>query len=53
LAVFIFGGDSIKGFALALIVGVATGTYSSIFIIPSLLVVWNNATRKRAAEKVK
>jgi preprotein translocase subunit SecF len=53
LAVFIFGGDSIKGFALALIVGVATGTYSSIFIIPSLLVVWNNVTRKRAAEKVK
>jgi len=49
LAVFIFGGDSIKGFALALIVGVATGTYSSIFIIPSLLVVWNNVTRKRAA----
>lgn len=52
-AVFFFGGDSIKDFALALIVGVATGTYSSIFVIPSLLVVWNNVTRKRAAAKAK
>lgn len=53
LAVFFFGGESIKEFALALIVGIATGTYSSIFIIPSLLVVWNNVTRKRAAAKAK
>jgi len=52
-AVFFFGGDSIKDFALALIVGVATGTYSSIFVIPSLLVVWNNVSRKRAAAKAK
>lgn len=52
-AVFFFGGDSIKDFALALIVGVATGTYSSIFVIPSLLVVWNNVTRKRAVAKAK
>lgn len=49
-AVFFFGGDSIKDFALALIVGVATGTYSSIFVIPSLLVVWNNVTRRRQAK---
>ncbi len=53
LAVFFFGGESIKEFALALIVGIATGTYSSIFIIPSLLVTWNNLTRRKAAVKAR
>ncbi|WP_029035521.1 protein translocase subunit SecDF [Salinimicrobium terrae] len=32
LAIFIFGGESIRGFMFALIVGVIVGTYSSIFI---------------------
>ncbi|CAL2102737.1 Protein-export membrane protein SecF / Protein translocase subunit SecD [Tenacibaculum sp. 190130A14a] len=32
LAIFFFGGDSIKGFMFALIVGVAVGTYSSLFV---------------------
>lgn len=32
LSIFIFGGDSIRGFMFALIVGVIVGTYSSLFI---------------------
>ena len=32
LTIFIFGGDDIKGFAFALMIGVVVGTYSSIFI---------------------
>lgn len=32
LAIFIFGGESIRGFMLALIIGVVVGTYSSVFI---------------------
>ena len=32
LAIFFFGGDSIKGFMFALIIGVVVGTYSSLFI---------------------
>lgn len=40
-AVYFFGGESIKEFALALIVGIATGTYSSIFIASPLLVTLN------------
>jgi SecD/SecF fusion protein len=32
IAIFIFGGDSIRGFMFALIVGVVVGTYSSVFI---------------------
>lgn len=40
LAIYFFGGESIKYFALALIIGIALGTYSSIFIAAPLLVVW-------------
>ena len=32
LSIFIFGGESIRGFMFALIVGVIVGTYSSVFI---------------------
>ncbi|WP_298288246.1 protein translocase subunit SecDF [uncultured Lutibacter sp.] len=37
LAIFLFGGDSIKGFMFALIVGVVVGTYSSLFIASPLM----------------
>jgi preprotein translocase subunit SecF len=40
-ALFIFGGDSIHYFSLALILGVLAGTYSSIFLASPLLVVWS------------
>ena len=36
-AIFLFGGDSIKGFMFALIVGVVVGTYSSLFIASPLM----------------
>lgn len=42
LAVYIFGGESIRYFVLALIIGVIIGTYSSIFIASPLLVFWNS-----------
>jgi len=42
LALFFFGGASIHWFMLAMLVGVITGTYSSIFIASPLLVVWYN-----------
>ena len=32
LAIFLFGGESIRGFMFALIIGVLVGTYSSVFI---------------------
>ncbi|GAA4958923.1 protein translocase subunit SecDF [Algibacter aquimarinus] len=37
LAIFIFGGDSIRGFMFALIVGVIVGTYSSLFIATPIM----------------
>jgi len=36
-AIFIFGGDSIRGFMLALIIGVVVGTYSSVFIATPIM----------------
>ena len=32
LAIFIFGGDTIRGFIFALLVGVLAGTFSSVFL---------------------
>ncbi len=40
LAIFLFGGDSTKPFAMALIIGIIVGTYSSIFLASTLLVEW-------------
>jgi preprotein translocase subunit SecF len=39
-ALFILGGGVIHDFAFALIVGVAVGTYSSIFVASPVLIVW-------------
>jgi len=49
LSLVIFGGDSIRGFVLALLIGIVTGTYSSIFNASTLLVAWEKARSSRAA----
>jgi SecD/SecF fusion protein len=48
LSLVIFGGDSIRGFVLALLIGIVTGTYSSIFNASTLLVAWEKARGSRA-----
>ncbi|MGI5837889.1 MAG: protein translocase subunit SecF, partial [Chloroflexota bacterium] len=40
IALYMFGGVTIQNFVLALIIGIVVGTYSSIFVAASLLVVW-------------
>lgn len=47
LAILIFGGDSIRDFALVLAIGVFIGTYSSIFVASPLIVVWEKLTKKK------
>lgn len=42
IALFIFGGSTLRPFALALIIGVVIGTYSSIYIASSLAVVFGS-----------
>ncbi len=39
-AIFLFGGETLKNFALALIIGFIAGAYSSIFIASTLLTLW-------------
>ena len=42
LALALFGGDSIRHFVIILLVGIFSGTYSSIFNASPILVVWEN-----------
>jgi SecD/SecF fusion protein len=49
LALVLFGGDSIRGFVLALLIGIVSGTYSSIFNASTLLVAWQKLDRKKDA----
>ncbi|QSJ19674.1 protein translocase subunit SecF [Nostoc sp. UHCC 0702] len=46
LAIFLFGGETLKNFALALIIGFTAGAYSSIFIASTLLSLWRERTGK-------
>ena len=45
IAIYFFGGDSVKYFALALIIGIFLGAYSSIFIASPILVWWSGKPR--------
>ena len=47
LGIFLFGGQTLKFFALALIVGFTLGAYSSIFIASTLLAWWRNKKGKQ------
>jgi preprotein translocase subunit SecF len=40
LALFLFGGEVLHGFSLALVIGIIIGTYSSIFIAAPMLVAY-------------
>lgn len=44
-AIFFFGGETLKYFALALIIGITSGAYSSIFIASPILVSWHKKNR--------
>ena len=46
-ALLLFGGDSIQHFVLILLIGMISGTYSSIFNAAQLLVVWENREWRR------
>ncbi|MBL8232103.1 MAG: protein translocase subunit SecF [Bryobacterales bacterium] len=48
LALWIFGGQVLNGFAFALVVGIIVGTYSSIFIASPILVFWKDWAEQRS-----
>lgn len=47
LSLFFFGGDVIHNFAFTLLIGVVTGTYSSIFIASALVIEWEKKSPHR------
>jgi SecD/SecF fusion protein len=49
LIMFIFGGESIRGFIFAMLIGIIIGTYSSLFIATPVLV---DTMNKKAIEDI-
>ena len=49
LALFFFGGEVLHGFAFTMVVGIITGTYSSIFIAAAIVSLWRGTTTRAAA----
>jgi preprotein translocase subunit SecF len=52
VSIFIFGGATLKYFALALIIGFTAGAYSSIFIASTLLVWWRESIQGKTKPAV-
>lgn len=46
VALLLFGGESIRWFVVALLIGITSGTYSSIFNAAPLLVLWQNLSKR-------
>lgn len=55
IAIFIFGGEVIRGFVFALMVGIAVGTYSSIFVASPIAYdfITNSQKRRKRKEEAK
>src|SRR5688572_27240679 len=42
VSLIVFGGEVIRGFAWVLFVGLISGTYSTLYIVPAVVVAWDN-----------
>ncbi|MBI2267218.1 MAG: protein translocase subunit SecF [Armatimonadetes bacterium] len=51
-ALYFFGGSTLRNFAFALLIGVTSGAYSSIFVASPILVIWDQWARKREEKLV-
>jgi preprotein translocase subunit SecF len=49
IALYFFGGEVLKGFAFTMIVGIITGTYSSVFIAAAIVLIWQGRTPAKMA----
>ncbi len=49
VALFLFGGEVLRGFAFTMIVGIVTGTYSSVFVAAAIVTFWRGQGPTRAA----
>ena len=46
LALFVFGGEALRGFAFTMLVGIISGTYSTIFIASSIAIILSQRRRR-------
>jgi preprotein translocase subunit SecF len=53
LALFLFGGETTRTFVLALLLGIVSGTYSSIFNASQLLVSWETGEIQRLFNRLR
>ena len=51
LVLFLFAGQVVRGFAFAMLIGVITGTYSSIFIAAPVVLEWTERTAIKGKKK--
>jgi len=49
IALFFFGGEVLRGFAFTMIIGIITGTYSSVFIAAAIVVIWQGRQSVKTA----
>ena len=49
LALFLFGGEVLHGLAFTLVVGIVTGTYSSVFIAAAIVTFWSRKSPRAVA----
>lgn len=49
IALFLFGGEVLRGFAFTMIVGVITGTYSSVYVAAAIVTFWRGKGPAKAA----
>ena len=47
IALFVFGGEVLHGFAFAMIVGIITGTYSSVFVAAAIVTFWRRKSESK------
>ena len=52
LSLYLFGGEVLRGFSLALVIGILIGTYSSIAVAAPMLVAYQDWRSRRAGEAV-
>ena len=47
VSLIVFGGEVIRGFSWVLFIGLLSGTYSTLYIVPAVVVAWDNMRNKR------
>jgi len=52
LVLAVFGGQTLFGFSIAMVVGVIVGTYSSMFVASPVLVMWSHQFNEKDSKKV-